>query len=209
MTQHGPADEGVTQVIPGRDGNRAQPGAPEGPRRLLGRTQQRPGPQAGGDREPGPYAQEPPRDGVMATQSGQQSNMASQDSLGSDHGRVRRARLRTVRVDPWSVMKTAFLLSVAFGIMIVVAVAVIWNVLEAAGVYSSINTTVVEVLGSGAEGEFDLYNYVGFRRVLGVTALIGVIDVVLVTALATLGAFLYNLSASLLGGIELTLAEDE
>ena len=35
-----------------------------------------------------------------------------------------------------------------------------------------------------------------------------VVDVILITAIATLGAFLYNLSAALLGGIEVTLAED-
>ena len=39
---------------------------------------------------------------------------------------------------------------------------------------------------------------------LGFTTLIAVVDVVLVTAIATLGAFLYNLSASLLGGLEVT-----
>ncbi len=39
--------------------------------------------------------------------------------------------------------------------------------------------------------------------------LVAVVDVVLLTAIATLGAFLYNMSAALLGGIEVTLAEDE
>ena len=39
--------------------------------------------------------------------------------------------------------------------------------------------------------------------------LVAVIDVVLLTAIATLGAFLYNMAAALLGGIEVTLAEDE
>ena len=37
--------------------------------------------------------------------------------------RTRRARLRLTRIDPWSVMKTAFLLSIAFGVVTVVAVA--------------------------------------------------------------------------------------
>lgn len=126
-----------------------------------------------------------------------------------DRSRVRRARLRTIRVDPWSVMKTAFLLSIAFGIMTLVAVAVVWNVLEAAGVYESVNSTISEVLGTGTDQGFNLYDYIGLRQVMGIAALIAVVDVVLITALATLGAFLYNLSASLLGGVELTLAEDE
>jgi hypothetical protein len=39
--------------------------------------------------------------------------------------------------------------------------------------------------------------------------LVAVIDVVLITAIATLGAVLYNMASSLLGGIEVTLAEDQ
>src|SRR4051794_15381190 len=34
----------------------------------------------------------------------------------------RRARLRLTRIDPWSVMKTSFLLAIAFGVVTVVAV---------------------------------------------------------------------------------------
>jgi hypothetical protein len=52
-------------------------------------------------------------------------------------------------------------------------------------------------------------NYVGTSRVMGFTMIVAVVDVVLITAIATLAAFLYNLAATLLGGIEVTLAEDE
>ncbi|WP_129664385.1 DUF3566 domain-containing protein [Phytoactinopolyspora endophytica] len=123
--------------------------------------------------------------------------------------RVRKARLRLVRVDPWSVMKTAFLLSVALGIALFVAVAVLWSVLDAAGVFESISEIVTDFTESSTSEGIDVDQYVALSRVLGFTTLIGVVNVVLITALATLGAFLYNLSASLLGGLELTLAEDD
>jgi len=122
---------------------------------------------------------------------------------------TRRARLRLVHLDPWSVMKTSFLLSIAFGIVTVVAVAVVWSVLGAAGVWESINESVKNVIGGEEAKDFDVENYVGMSRVLGFTMLVSVIDVVLITAIATLGAFLYNMSAALLGGIEVTLAEDD
>ena len=122
---------------------------------------------------------------------------------------TRRARLRLVHLDPWSVMKTASLLSIAFGIVTVVAVAVVWSVLGAAGVWESINKTVTDVLGGESAQSFDVENYVGTSRVLGFTMLVAVLNVVLITALSTLGAFLYNLAAALLGGVEVTLAEDE
>ncbi len=121
---------------------------------------------------------------------------------------ARRARLRLTRIDPWSVMKTAFLLSIAFGVVTVVSVLMVWSVLGAAGVWDSINATVQNVLGEESSTTFDIENYLGTSRVLGFTLLVSVIDVVLLTAIATLAAFLYNMAAALLGGVEVTLAEE-
>ena len=120
----------------------------------------------------------------------------------------RRARLRLTRIDPWSVMKTAFLLSIALGVVTIVSVLMVWTVLEAAGVWDSINQAVQNILGGESAGDFDIEDYLGTSRVLGFTMLVAVIDVVLLTAIATLAAFLYNMAAALLGGIEITLAED-
>jgi hypothetical protein len=120
----------------------------------------------------------------------------------------RRARLRMTRIDPWSMMKTSFLLSIALGIVIVVSVLMVWTVLGAADVWTSINQTVQDVVGGQDASNFDIEDYLGTRRVVGFTMIVAAVDVVLVTAICTLGAFLYNMSASLLGGIEITLAED-
>src|SRR6478752_3571153 len=121
----------------------------------------------------------------------------------------RRARLRLTRIDPWSVMKTSFLLAIAFGVVTVVSVFIIWSVLSAAGVWTSINQTVQDVVGGQDAADFDVEKYVGVSRVMGFTMLVAVVDVILITAIATLGAFLYNMAAALLGGVELTLAEDQ
>ena len=90
-----------------------------------------------------------------------------------------------------------------------VAVSVIWAVLNASGLWDSINRTVGEVVGSEQGGGFRIQDYVGTERVLGFTMLVAAVDVVLITVVATLGAFLYNLAAALLGGLEVVLAEDE
>ncbi len=122
--------------------------------------------------------------------------------------RTRKARLRLVHLDPWSVMKTSFLLSIAFGIVTVVAVAVVWTVLGAAGVWESINNTVVDVVGTDSASNWDVQDYLGMSRVMGFTMVVAVVDVVLITVICTLTAFLYNLAASLLGGLEMIWAED-
>ncbi|SHM63332.1 MULTISPECIES: DUF3566 domain-containing protein [Streptomyces] len=123
--------------------------------------------------------------------------------------RTRKARLRVARTDPWSVMKVSFLLSIALGICTVVAVAVLWMVMDAMGVFSTVGKTISEATGSAEGGGFDLQSFLSLPRVLLFTSVIAVIDVVLATALATLGSFIYNLSAGFVGGVELTLAEDE
>ncbi len=121
---------------------------------------------------------------------------------------VRRAKLRIVRVDPWSVTKASLLLSIAFGIMCVVAVFLIFSIITASGLWDSVNSTIQGVLKQKPQDRFDITQYVGMSRIMGVTMLISAIDVIIITALATLGAFIYNMAASLLGGVEVTLAED-
>ncbi|OKK02349.1 hypothetical protein AMK26_21995 [Streptomyces sp. CB03234] len=123
--------------------------------------------------------------------------------------RTRKARLRVAKADPWSVMKVSFLLSIALGICTVVAAAVLWMVMDAMGVFSTVGGTISEATGSNEHNGFDLQSFLSLPRVLVFTSVIAVIDVVLATALATLGAFIYNLSAGFVGGVELTLAEDE
>ncbi|MGK5693384.1 DUF3566 domain-containing protein [Streptomyces sp. URMC 128] len=123
--------------------------------------------------------------------------------------RVRKARLRVAKADPWSVMKVSFLLSIALGICTIVAAAVLWMVMDAMGVFSTVGGTISEATGSNESNGFDLQAFLSLPNVLLFTSVIAVIDVVLATALATLGAFIYNLSAGFVGGVELTLAEDE
>ncbi|MFJ6085571.1 DUF3566 domain-containing protein [Streptomyces sp. NPDC092369] len=123
--------------------------------------------------------------------------------------RIRKARLRVAKADPWSVMKVSFLLSIALGICTIVASAVLWMVMDAMGVFSTVGGTISEATGSNESNGFDLQSFLSLPHVLTFASVIAVIDVVLATALATLGAFIYNLSAGFVGGIELTLAEDE
>ena len=123
--------------------------------------------------------------------------------------RTRKARLRLSRIDPWSVMKTSFLFSIAFGIMFWFATYVVWSVIGASGLFDAVNDILVTLLSNpNDQTQIRIEDFVNTNKVLGVAALIAVINVVLLTAIGTLTAFLYNLSANILGGLELTLAED-
>ena len=119
----------------------------------------------------------------------------------------KRARLYVTRVDPWSVTKAAFILALALGVVFVIAVSVLWWVLDYTGVFLSVSRTIDEVVGSASTG-FNLMNYLEFSRVIGVAIVIASVEIVLVSLLATLFAIMYNLSVGLTGGVEVVLSDD-
>jgi hypothetical protein len=119
--------------------------------------------------------------------------------------RTRRTRLTVQRVDPWTVLRLSFLLSLTVAVITVVAGLLLWGLLSAGGVFGSVDRTLEDVLGDGA---ITITQYFGFGKVLSVSLLIAAIDIVLITALATIGAFLFNLAAGMAGGLEITVNED-
>ena len=149
---------------------------------------------------------------TVATPTGSYQNPAARPSTGQPRtaggaARARRVKLTVSRVDPWSAMKMSFLISVALGIAGVVMVAVLWMILSGMGVFSEVNRLVGTII-SDSENPFDIMDFLGFGRVLSLSIVIGVIDVILLTALSTLGAFLYNICSALVGGLQLTLTDD-
>ena len=123
-------------------------------------------------------------------------------------GAGRRASLRLTHIEPWSVTRLAFAISVAMMIVSVVAVLIFWLVLDAVGVWDQINDSFTTVLSDDSDS-FNVTDYFGFGRVVGLTLVLSAINVIVMTALATIAAHLYNLSARLMGGVEMTFAEDK
>lgn len=118
----------------------------------------------------------------------------------------RKARLYVTRIDPWSVAKVAFMLAVALGIVLVVAIAVLWWVLDFTGVFETLARNVNDVVGN-AQTNFDLLSLLDLTRVLGVAIVLASIEVVLVTGFVTLFAMLYNLTVPMTGGVEVVLTD--
>ena len=118
----------------------------------------------------------------------------------------RTVRLTVSAVDPWSVMKMSFLMSVAIGIATIVAFIVLWIVLQATGVMNGLESTMSEL--AGAESAERIVGIFGFGRVVAAGFIIAVINIVLMTALSTLAAFIYNIGSLIAGGFSLTLTDD-
>ncbi|RAX45151.1 hypothetical protein DQ354_12120 [Arthrobacter sp. AQ5-06] len=193
------------------------------------RPQQRPPAPTGapGQRPAVPGQRPPAQERVSAGQAGQRAGQgrppAGQTSQRPVQGRppqgqpglvkpapkakVRRARLLVSKVDPWSVLKMAFLLSVALGIVTVVAAIVLWTVLDLTGIFDQVDSLLGTLAGSEGGG-FELKKVASLGQVASFATIIAVVNVVLLTALSMLSAVLYNISATLVGGIGVTLTDD-
>ncbi len=167
--------------------------------------------------------------GPMSTPTGPDSHAALHSTSGSDKfqfseavnqarqavaaaaGRgPRRARLQLKKVDPWSMMKFSFAAAFVLFVMGVVASTILYTVLEAMGVFDSLNETITSLTTSDEQDAAAGSAFtIDAKLVIGGSALLGAVNMVLFTAVATLGAFIYNVCADLAGGIELTLAERE
>ena len=132
-------------------------------------------------------------------------------TVGAGLKTKKRARLVIKRIDPWSVLKFSLLFSVCLLIVFVVAVTALYFALDSLGVFDSINKALVDLTDSGAdEGATGGVEVVfSASRIIGGATVVGLINVIIITAISTLGAFLYNLCSDIVGGIEVTLAERE
>jgi len=148
-------------------------------------------------------------DGIAAGHDGEGVRASSSGvkmTGGSKKKGPRTVKLTVAKIDPWSVMKMTFLLSLALGIATVVASLVLWLVLQATGTLQNLQSTLGEI--AGTESADQLLSLFGLGRILSFSIILAVVNIVLMTALSTLFAFLYNIGASIVGGFHLTLSDD-
>jgi hypothetical protein len=118
----------------------------------------------------------------------------------------RKARVLVSRIDPWSSLKIGFLLSIAAGIMLVVMMHVLWSVLNGMGVFEMIQEWVSKLFT--ADQELNILQFFEYSKVMSATLLIAVVNVVLLTGLAVVATFLYNIISRVVGGVYMTLTDD-
>jgi Transmembrane domain of unknown function (DUF3566) len=128
---------------------------------------------------------------------------------GSAKRAARQAHLTIARVEPWSVMKFSFVVSLVAFVILFVAVSVIYGTLSALGVFTSLQHVVQSVTSSQDSSGVNAAKWFTASRVLSYTALLGAVNIVLITAMSTIGAVVYNLTSRLIGGVEVTLRETE
>ena len=122
---------------------------------------------------------------------------------------ARQAHLMVSRFEPWSVMKFSFMISLACFVILFVAVALLYATLAGLGVFNAIENSLSNVTSGQGTGGVNISRYLSASTILSYTALLGVLNVFLITAFATVGSLIYNLTSHLIGGVEVTLRETE
>jgi hypothetical protein len=143
-----------------------------------------------------------PRDAAPALSVGGPKKSSSKRS-------ARQAHLTVARVEPWSVMKFSFVVSLVAFVILFVAVSVLYGALSSLGVFESLQKVVTSITSSQGSAGVNAAKWWSASRVLGYTALLGSLNIVLITAMSTIGAVVYNLTSRLVGGVEVTLRETE
>jgi hypothetical protein len=153
----------------------------------------------------------PGGDGKVTAAKGQAAAPGvAQKASGTQLKRTaRQAHLTVARVEPWSVMKFSFVVSLVAFVILFVAVSVLYGALAGLGVFDSLQRVVSDVTSSQGSTGVNAKAWFSASRVLGYTALLGSLNIVLITAMSTIGAVVYNLTSRLVGGVEVTLKETE
>lgn len=114
---------------------------------------------------------------------------------------VRTSRVVLRRVDPWTVLKVSVLFHLSVCIVLLTSGVLLWAAASSVGVIENIESFVISV-------GFDDFE---FRpaQILRASTLAGMVLVVSGTLGSVLLAVLYNLINDVVGGLKLTLAEDD
>ena len=118
--------------------------------------------------------------------------------------RVNRVRRIIRKVDPWTVLKVTFVLNFVVALTIVLGFCILWVLLINAGVPQGLEDIARRLAlldeNSSLVGNIDaLFSSVVF---------LATVYLLTQTALATIGAFFYNLVSDLVGGIEVVVLEE-
>jgi len=146
----------------------------------------------------------PPRSGPAKGGTGSKAQQKAQSKKSA-----RQAHLTVSRVEPWSVMKFSFVVSLVAFVILFVAVSVLYGALSGLGVFDSLQRVVSNLTSSQGSTGVNAKAWFSASRILGYTALLGSLNIVLITAMSTIGSVVYNLTSRLVGGVEVTLRETE
>ena len=120
---------------------------------------------------------------------------------------ARRARLRITHLGPRSAFRLSVTFAACMSVIWLAAVAAVWAVLDSSGVFRSIVHATSTFTSSGGRTDTTVAHWLSFSRVMLIAAALAVLNVLVLSALCTVGSVFYNLFSDFAGGLEATLTE--
>ena len=111
---------------------------------------------------------------------------------------TKQVRLKLVYVDFWSTVKLSFLVGVSLGIVLVVATIMIYLVLQSTSIFTTLDKTLVEILG---DENFSITDTFSLAQVSLFSVVVAILNIVVGTALGAITSVLYNFSVRITGGL--------
>ena len=111
---------------------------------------------------------------------------------------AKQVRLKLVYIDFWSTVKLSFLAGICLAIIAIVGTFLVWTVLDRTGIFDQVNSLFKDISGAGGT---DLKAILGLGQVMGFSLVVGVLDIIVITAFGAVFALLYNLSVKITGGL--------
>ena len=118
--------------------------------------------------------------------------------------RVSRVRRIIRKIDPWTVLKVTFVLNFVVALTIVLGFSILWVLLINAGVPQGLED-IAKRLALLDENSTLVGN---IEALFSSVVFLATVYLLTQTALATIGAFFYNLVSDLVGGIEVVVLEE-
>lgn len=120
---------------------------------------------------------------------------------------ARQGSMSVARVEPWSVMKFSLVVWLAAFLILFAAVSMLYRTLVALGLFDSLQRAVSSFTSRNGLAGVNVKSRFSESRILGCVAVLGSLNVVLLTAISTIGAEVLNLTSQKVGGVKVTLRE--
>lgn len=110
---------------------------------------------------------------------------------------TKQVRLRLVYLDFWSAVKLSFLAAVAIAIATVVFFVLVFLILQTTGLIAQAD----EFVGSFTDGSFIVSQVLSLPQVLAFSAIVAILNLIVVTVMGAVVAGIYNLAVKVTGGL--------
>ncbi|MDE0546286.1 DUF3566 domain-containing protein [Microbacterium sp. C7(2022)] len=115
----------------------------------------------------------------------------------SQKANAKQVRLRLVYIDFWSAVKLSFLAAIAIAIVTVVSLVMVYFVVQTTGLISQAD----DLIGLLSDNNFTLSQYLSLPQVLAFSAVVAILNLVVITVLGAVVAGIYNLAVKVTGGL--------